>query len=128
MRCFPTSLIVICALLVGGCQMGNSTKVSERVQLKQGQHVQCYGLVRIDAEGRAEFRNIDTGDVEISPHQIVAPGGSFGLEAQTGRRHFTVYNFTVESTDRAKQEATVLVETTESSHAATTPKAKPSAP
>ena len=122
MRIWRGMLMV--GLLLGGCQMGNTERVSERVQWKQGQDVGGYRLVAIKADGKAEFRNMDTGDADLQPHVLAAPGEGWGLERQIQRHRYIFDKFTVESTDGNKQEASVLVETTYSSHPQPTPEAK----
>lgn len=97
-------------ILLAGCTMGNRSTVSDHITISKGQNLQCYQLVNVDSHGRAEFRNIDTGDKDYFAHVFAAPGQTFGLEVESNHR--TWYDFQIESTDPAKQQATVLVKVT----------------
>jgi len=102
---------VCVGLLAMGCRMGNPAIRTDRVTIGKGNNLQCYQLVNVDPQGRAEFRNIDTGDKDIFAHILAGPGQFFRLEEES--KHRTMYQFNIESTDPAKQQATVLVKTTE---------------
>lgn len=104
-------MVAVCVgLLALGCHMGNPTTVTDRVTIGKGDNLECYQLVNVDPQGRAEFRNIDTGEKDIFVHILAAPGQFFRLEKESNHR--TGYQFNIESTDPAKQQATVLVKTT----------------
>lgn len=103
--------VIMMGLLVAGCHMGNPTTRTDRVTIGKGENLQCYQLVNVDSQGRAEFRNIDTGEKDIFAHILAAPGQFFGLEKESNHR--TRYQFDIESTDPAKQQATIRVKTTE---------------
>ena len=107
----------VCVVLVG-CSMGNSTRAADRVTLAKGERVSYYRLEQVDSDGRAEFRMcspIDGSLVTKEPPTMVAPGQTFGgtIEVKGKQTH---YEYTLESTDPARQQATVLAEVT------TTPK------
>ena len=99
--------LIVGGLLLAGCQMGNRSVARDRSQIGPGQALHCYGLVRIDPDGKAVFRNLDMG--EHGELISVSPGQSFGVEEQS-RHTDTVYRYTIEQTDPKTQQATVLGE------------------
>lgn len=100
------AVVVGIGILLAGCSTGNWVSTADHVTIGKGQSLECYRLVSIDAQGRAEFRNTDTGDNDVLAHVIAAPGQTFGCQGANPRIHF---DFRIEGTDPAKQQATVLV-------------------
>jgi hypothetical protein len=105
-------------MLLAGCSMGNPSTVVDRTTLGKGQRVTYYRLENVDSQGRAEFRMcspIDGSLVANEPPTVIAPGQTFGCTIER-KGKLVDYGYTVESTDPAKQQATVLAKVT------TTPK------
>ena len=108
-------IVPVCILLVG-CSMGNPSTAVDRGTLDKGQGIELYQLVNVDAQGRAEFGSYSTvtGSNPKVPHIAVAPGQKFGGRLET-KDNVTIYDYTLESTDAAKQQATILAKVTTTS-------------
>ena len=89
--------------------MGNRSMAVDRGTLNKGQGIELYQLLSVDPQGRAEFGGYSsvTGSNPNAPHTIVMPGQKFGGKLETTDK-VTIYGYTLESTDPAKQQATVL--------------------
>ena len=98
-------------LLLAGCTAGKPVTTTDHVTIGKGQSVEPYQLVNVDPQGRAEFRYYPDFNSGLPPF-FAAPGQKFGGTFEVKGKPKTLYEFEVQSTDPAKQQATVISKVT----------------